>query len=119
MKKNNSKMQKFLKLDANELGLIVKLEEDGKLNCSVGVCFSEDLDEERQDDCIDLMHGIVGIIQDSPLMLMSFGQAIRPNEGKRLREIIFTPDEELHDRMDEHDRKNTNIIDFSSRKTKQ
>lgn len=119
MKKKNSQMAKFNNLDPNEVGLVIKLTEDRTLNCSIGFCFADDIDPARADDLLDLMHGVVGMINDCPLMLMSFGAEIRPNESDQLREVIFEPAPELQAKMDEFDKKHSNVIDFSSRKTKQ
>ena len=120
MKKKNSRIGKFSNLDANEVGLVIKLTEDGSLSSSMGVCFAEELNPERADAMLDMMHGILGLIDDCPLMLMAYGAEIRPNESDQLREVFLEAAPELQANVDDFDRKkHSNVIDFSSRKTKQ
>ena len=112
------KIDKFKHLMPDEVGLTIKLTDDGQLNSSIGFCFSEDLDLDRQNSMITIMHGVVSMIEESPQLLWALGEIFRKAVEQEMvdkQEIVFEPDTELLKKMN-GDKKKSNIIDLSSRK---
>lgn len=113
------KIDKFKHLMPNEVGLTIKLTDDGQLNSNIGFCFSEDLDLDRQNSMITIMHGIVSMIEESPQLLWAMGEIFRRAVEQEMvdkQEIVFEPDNELLKKLNGQKGKKSNIIDFSSRK---
>lgn len=112
------KANKFKHLMANEVGLTIKLTDDGKLNNSIGFCFSEDIDPQRASSMIEMMHGVVSMIEQNPLLLMNMGHVfVQENiTGSDLMETVeFEPDPELLNGLDKN-KVSAKIVDISSRK---
>ena len=112
------KIDKFKHLNANEVGLTIKLSTDGKLHSSIGFCFSEDLDPDRANMVVTMMHGVVSMIEECPQVLWSFGEYFRrtlEQEYLEDQEMVFEPDPELLKKMNGKDGM-AKIIDISSRK---
>ena len=89
------KINRFAHLMPDEVGLTIKLTNDGKLNASMGFCLSEDISPDRADALQDLMYGALALIEDSPEMLMAYGATIRPANNQELQEVVFEPDYDL------------------------
>lgn len=112
MKRNN----RFNHLMPDEVGLIIKLTNDGKLNASMGFCLSEDISPDRADALLDLMYGALALIEDCPEMLMAYGAAIRPASKQGLQEVVFDPDYNLIKKDPKLTEKLNNVIPFTSRR---
>lgn len=110
------KINRFSHLMPDEVGLTIKLSNDGRLNASMGFCLSEDISPDRADALLDLMYGALALIEDSPEMLLAYGAAIRPPNKQELHEVVFEPDYDLVKKDPELTEKLTNVIPFTSRR---
>ena len=111
-----NKINRFNHLMPDEVGLTIKLSNDGRLNASMGFCLSEDISPDRADALLDLMYGALALIEDSPEMLLAYGAAIRPPNKQELHEVVFEPDYDLVKKDPELTKKLTNVIPFTSRR---
>ena len=105
----------FNHLNANEIGLTIKILDDGKLGASIGFCFEEDFDEDRADAVIMMMYGVVALVEDNPEVLLAMGEVFgeaKFGETEALP-IDFEPDVKLKKAIKAIEK--SNVISFRKR----
>lgn len=110
------KKDRFNHLDRNEIGLTIKMRDDGKMGASIGFCFDEGFDEDRADDVILMMYGVVALVEDNPEVLLAMGEVF--GEAKFAApgvasSINFEADPKLEKAI--KDIENSNVISFRKR----
>lgn len=105
----------FGHLESNEVGLTLKLMENGKLGASIGFCFDEDFDRERADAIILMMYGVVALVEDNPEVLLAMGEVFGEEKFSipQGSSIEFEADPKLKKAV--KDKEKSNVISFRKR----
>tara|TARA_S200000501_G_scaffold205477_1_gene193201 strand:+ start:3325 stop:3669 length:345 start_codon:yes stop_codon:yes gene_type:complete len=105
----------FSHLETNEVGLTLKLMDDGKLAASIGFCFDQDFDKDRADAIMLMMYGVVSLVEDNPEVLLAMGSTFGEEKFaiEQDTSIDFEADPKLKKAI--KDIQNSNVINFRKR----